>query len=60
MSKTIHCKDLGLDCDFVAKADTEETLLEQVAHHASTVHGINEITPELLGQVKSAIRIDER
>jgi predicted small metal-binding protein len=56
MAKTMQCNALGFDCGFVAKADSEEALLQQVAQHANEVHGITEVTPELVEQVKSLIR----
>lgn len=56
MAKEIHCNDLGFDCGFVAKADSEQDLLKQVAAHASEVHGVSEVTPELVVQVKSVIK----
>lgn len=54
MSKRIECSDVGMDCDFAALADDEEELLELVAEHASRVHGIEEITPELRQKVLDA------
>ena len=56
MTKTLNCKDLGFDCGFVAKAESEEALLGQVATHANEVHGITKVTPELQKQVKGAIK----
>ncbi len=58
MAKTLYCNDLGFDCGFVAKAETEQDLLGQVAAHAASVHGISEVTPELLEQVKAVISDD--
>ncbi|MFQ5889179.1 MAG: DUF1059 domain-containing protein [Gemmatimonadota bacterium] len=55
MAKRISCADVGLECDFTVTADTEDELLQVVAEHARDVHGIEEITPELLEQVKAAI-----
>ena len=55
MAKTISCKDVGPDCAFTASAETEEELMQKVAAHASE-HGITEVTPELLAQVKAAIK----
>jgi predicted small metal-binding protein len=57
--KKIACHDVVPGCPFTASATTEEELLAQVAAHADHDHGVAEITPELLGQVKSAIRTDE-
>lgn len=56
MAKVVHCKDVGFDRGYVAKAETEEALLEKVAAHASEVHGINEVTPEVVEQVRGVIR----
>lgn len=56
MAKVIHCKDIGFTCSFVARGESEEDLLQQIAHHTATVHGVTEITPELAAQVKDAIR----
>jgi predicted small metal-binding protein len=41
---------------FVAKADNEQQLLQEVAEHAAEAHGITQITPDLLTAVKAAIR----
>lgn len=40
---------------FTVTAPTEEELLKKVAGHAAEVHGIPEITPELVSQVQAAI-----
>ena len=56
--KTLHCSNLGFECGFVAKAETEEALLNQVATHANEAHGVQNVTPELLEQVRAAIQED--
>ncbi|MGA0555183.1 DUF1059 domain-containing protein [Larkinella sp. VNQ87] len=53
--KTVHCRELGFDCSGVVKAATEEEVLQQVAAHAQTVHGLT-VTPELAEQVKALIK----
>jgi predicted small metal-binding protein len=62
MSDHIHtparhfaCGHVVPDCEFVASAPTEEELLKKVAGHAAQAHGITEITPELVAQVRAAI-----
>lgn len=55
MSKRMRCADVGMDCDFAAMADTEEELLQLVREHASRVHGIDEVTPELRQKVLDAV-----
>ena len=39
MALTVACKDTGTACDFVARAETEEELMAQIAKHAKEVHG---------------------
>lgn len=56
MPKELRCADVGMDCDFVAKADTQEELMQKVAKHANEVHGIKEITPELKQKVVRVVR----
>ena len=56
MAKTMSCRDVGPDCDFVARAETEEELMQQVAEHAAAVHGMQEVPPEIAEKVQAAIR----
>lgn len=56
MAKQIRCADVVPGCGFTAEAATEQELLEKVALHASQVHGIDEVTPDLLAKVRSAMR----
>lgn len=48
--KKLHCSHIGPDagCQFVAKGETEQEILEQVAEHAKTVHGLEEVPDELV------------
>ncbi|MBC8239518.1 MAG: DUF1059 domain-containing protein [Alphaproteobacteria bacterium] len=59
MTKSICCADLFPGCEFAAKADTEEALLNLAAEHAASVHGVTELTDEIVAKVKSAIRDNE-
>ncbi len=56
MAKTVNCRDVGVDCDFVAQGETEQEVLQQCAEHARTAHGMSEIPPELATKVRAAIR----
>ena len=58
MPKTLHCRDVGPDCDFVARGDSEEDLMRQVAEHARTVHNIDPVPPELAQKARSVIRAE--
>jgi predicted small metal-binding protein len=56
MTKMLKCRDVGVDCDGVIKAETEEELTRKVAEHAKTVHGMSEISPDMVAKVKAAIK----
>lgn len=56
MAKSIRCKDVGMDCDFVATADTTEELMQKAAQHAKQAHGLDSIPPDMMGVVQAAIR----
>jgi predicted small metal-binding protein len=56
MAKVINCKDVGFDCAGVIRAATEDEALQMAAAHAKTVHGLLEITPEVVAKVKAVIR----
>jgi predicted small metal-binding protein len=45
-----------MDCDFVARADTEDELLQQAAVHAQAVHSVQDLSPDLVAAVRAAIR----
>jgi len=55
MAKVLKCKDVGMDCDFVARAKTEEEVLKLAGQHAGPAHGMTEISDEVLAQVRAAI-----
>ena len=54
--KEVRCADAGMACDFVAKAETEQELMQKVAAHAREKHGITQVTPELAEKVKKIMR----
>lgn len=59
MALQFACQDVGVACDFIAKGETEEELLEQVAKHAKEVHGYTDEQlndPEMMKKVKSAVK----
>ena len=56
MAKVIHCREVGFDCDGVIRAETEEEALKMAAEHAKTVHGLKEVTPEVVKKVKAVMR----
>ena len=58
MTKELHCRDVGFDCDAVVTAESEDDVLAQVAGHAKAVHGLTDeqvADPALLQQVRDQI-----
>jgi predicted small metal-binding protein len=56
LGKTIHCKDVGFECDGIVRAGSEEEVLQMAAEHAKTVHGVAELSSEMVEKVRSVIR----
>jgi predicted small metal-binding protein len=59
MTKILNCRDVGVDCDFVAQGETPEEVLEKARQHARKDHGFPDIPPELVEKAKAAIRDKE-
>jgi len=56
MAKALHCGDLMPGCEFVARGESEQEVLQAAAEHGRSAHNLTEIPPELADKVKSAIR----
>jgi predicted small metal-binding protein len=52
--KDFHCRDVGMNCEFVARGDSTEDVLQQTARHAEQVHHMT-VSPELEEQMKRLI-----
>jgi predicted small metal-binding protein len=55
MEKVIYCREVGFDCGGIIRAHTEEEALRLAAEHARKVHGLQQITPEVVAKIKSVI-----
>ena len=58
MGKTLACKDVGVDCDFVIKGKDEADVMQQAAAHAKGCHSGIQLTPEVQAKVRAAIKED--
>jgi predicted small metal-binding protein len=56
MGKKLSCRDVGVDCDFVARGNSVEEILEKAREHARKDHGFPDIPPDLVERVKALIR----
>ena len=60
MAKIVHCRDLGRECDFVARGLTDEELIEEMARHLSRMHSVKELSRADREQIQSVIRDEGR
>ena len=60
MEKRLSCRDVGVDCDFVACAKTEDEIFEKAKEHAKKEHNMSEIPKELYDKARLAIREVDR
>ena len=58
MAYTLACKDAGVDCDYVARGETEDELLKNGIKHVKEVHGYTDeqLTPEFMADVKKLVK----
>jgi predicted small metal-binding protein len=59
VSKIVKCRDVGVDCDFEARGETEQEVLQKCADHARSAHGMDEIPPDLAAKVRASIHDEE-
>jgi predicted small metal-binding protein len=59
MTKVLKCRDVGVDCDFVARGATVEEVMEKARDHAAKDHGFADIPADLAEKAKAAIRDEE-
>ncbi|HXR78855.1 MAG TPA: DUF1059 domain-containing protein [Bryobacteraceae bacterium] len=55
MPKVVRCREVGVDCDFEARGETEQEVLKACAEHAKSAHNMDEIPPELASKVQAAM-----
>jgi predicted small metal-binding protein len=56
MAKSAACADLGMDCPGNFTVETEDELMKHLAMHASAAHPELEMTPEVMEQLKGAVK----
>lgn len=55
MELQVKCRDVGVDCDYVAHGRTEEDLFKDAAKHGKSAHKMDQIPSEVMEKVRSAI-----
>lgn len=54
--KEFCCGDVVPGCKATFRGETPDAVLQQVAVHARTAHGLQSVPPELVAEVRSHIR----
>ncbi len=56
MAKILSCREMGKECDFIARGKSVDEVLEKARDHGMKVHGMTEFPPDLLAKARSLIR----
>jgi predicted small metal-binding protein len=56
MPKEFRCGDLMPGCSAVVEGKDEAEVMAKAAEHAKSVHGLQQITPDLAAKVRSAMK----
>ena len=56
VSKALRCRDIGFDCGYEVRAETEEEILKKATKHAQTAHNMKEISEEVAAKGWTTIR----
>ena len=60
MTKVLKCSDINPGCDFEIRGSTDEEVMQKAGDHAKTAHNIQDISPELASEVRSAIHDEDQ
>lgn len=53
--KKLTCRDVGVECDVVFEATTDDEVMEMAAKHAAEEHNLPEIPPTLDKKCRGSI-----
>jgi predicted small metal-binding protein len=53
--KQFRCGDVVLGCEWVAREEDEHVLFDEIAVHARDAHGMDEVPPEVVDQIRGVI-----
>ena len=56
MTKVLNCADVMQGCAQVLRGQTEDEVMQQAGEHAARDHGVQQPPPEVVAQIRAAIR----
>jgi predicted small metal-binding protein len=59
MNTTISCREVGFDCEGRIEAADTDAALAAAAAHVTSVHGLVDVTPDLVARVVAVMRTAE-
>jgi predicted small metal-binding protein len=54
--KEFECRTIVPGCPTVFEGESESEILNQIGDHARDAHGINEVPPEVVDQIRANIK----
>jgi predicted small metal-binding protein len=54
--KQLSCRDAGVECDFLVRAETTDEVLQVAGGHGQRVHGYKEIPPEMATAMRNLVK----
>ena len=55
MAKVLKCSDVNPGCNVEIRGNSEDEVLKKATDHAKTAHNMQNIPPDVLSKVRSAI-----
>ncbi|MGA3021157.1 MAG: DUF1059 domain-containing protein [Candidatus Micrarchaeales archaeon] len=56
MVRSFSCADIGISCNFRARANTDDELWKKISDHTKKVHNIQNMDREMMDKVQSVIK----
>ncbi len=53
--KQFRCGDVVPGCEWITRNDDEQELFEDISTHARDEHGMDEVPPEVVDQIRGVI-----
>jgi predicted small metal-binding protein len=53
--KQFKCGDVVLGCEWVTRSEDEKELFEEIQSHAREAHGMDEVPPEVVEEIRGVI-----
>jgi predicted small metal-binding protein len=53
--KQFKCGDVVPGCQWVTRSDDDQQLMQEIGAHARDAHGMDEVPPEVVDQIRAVI-----